>query len=93
LHWKPLPAEPYRYAEWKRGSVAPDYRIEIAGHYYSVPSRLIREVVEASITWAGVYVGRFLKGARPADLGGAAAWPVAARAPPECSSQYLLSGR
>jgi transposase len=47
---KPLPAEPYRYAEWKRARVAPDYHIEIAGHYYSVPSRLIREVVEARIT-------------------------------------------
>ena len=38
---KPLPAEPCRYAEWKRARVAPDYHIEIAGHYYSVPSRLI----------------------------------------------------
>jgi Mu transposase, C-terminal domain len=28
----------------------PDYHIEIASHYYSVPSRLIREVVEARIT-------------------------------------------
>ena len=47
---KPLAAEPYRYAEWKRARVAPDYHIEIAGYYYSVPSRLIREVVEARIT-------------------------------------------
>ena len=47
---KALPAEPYRYAEWKRARVAPDYHIEIASHYYSVPSRLIREVVEARIT-------------------------------------------
>ena len=47
---KSLPAEPYRYAEWKRARVAPDYHIEIAGHYYSVPSRLIREIVEARIT-------------------------------------------
>src|SRR5262249_26444306 len=38
---KTLPAEPYRYAEWKGARVAPDYHIEIAGHYYSVPSRLI----------------------------------------------------
>src|SRR6516162_3669432 len=35
---KPLPAEPYRYAEWKRARVAPDYHIEIAGHYYSAPA-------------------------------------------------------
>jgi hypothetical protein len=31
---KTLPAEPHRYAEWKRARVAPDYHIEIAGHYY-----------------------------------------------------------
>ena len=47
---KPLPTAPYQYAEWKRCRVAPDYHIEIADHYYSVPSRLIREVVEARIT-------------------------------------------
>jgi transposase len=46
----PLPDEPYRYAEWKKCRVAPDYHVEIAGHYYSVPSRLIREVVEARVT-------------------------------------------
>src|SRR6266849_592452 len=45
-----LPAEPYRYAEWKKCLVAPDYHVEIDKHYYSVPSRLIRETVEARIT-------------------------------------------
>ena len=45
-----LPAEPYTYAEWRRCRVAPDYHIEVHGHFYSVPSRLIREVVEARIT-------------------------------------------
>ena len=47
---KPLPNAPYQYAEWKRCRVAPDYHVEIADHYYSVPSRLIREEVEARIT-------------------------------------------
>jgi transposase len=47
---KPLPSAPYQYAEWKRCRVAPDYHVEIADHYYSVPSRLIREEVEARIT-------------------------------------------
>jgi transposase len=47
---KPLPTAPYQYAEWKRCRVAPDYHVEIADHYYSVPSRLIREEVEARIT-------------------------------------------
>jgi len=46
----PLPAEPYAYAEWRRCRVAPDYHIEVHGHFYSLPSRLIREVVEARIT-------------------------------------------
>src|SRR5207244_990164 len=45
-----LPAEPYRYAEWKKCLVAPDYHVEINKHYYSVPSRLIREIVEARVT-------------------------------------------
>ena len=47
---QPLPPEPYAYAEWRRCRVAPDYHIELHGHFYSVPSRLIREVVEARVT-------------------------------------------
>jgi transposase len=47
---KALPNEPYQYAEWKKCRVAPDYHIEIDHHYYSVPSRLIRQEVEARIT-------------------------------------------
>ena len=45
-----LPATAYSYADWKRARVAPDYHIEIGGHYYSVPSKLIREIVDARIT-------------------------------------------
>ena len=60
-----LPTTPYCYAEWKRARVAPDYHIEIAGHYYSVPSRLIREIVEARITSATVEI--FHKGQRVAS--------------------------
>jgi transposase len=59
---KPLPSTPYAYAEWARARVAPDYHIEIAGHFYSVPSKLIREVVEVRITSATVEV--FHKGQR-----------------------------
>ena len=46
----PLPPAPYAYAEWRRCRVAPDYHVEVHGHFYSVPSRLIREMVEARIT-------------------------------------------
>jgi transposase len=42
-----LPAAAYSYAEWKRARVAPDYHIEIADHFYSVPTNLIREICEA----------------------------------------------
>src|SRR3954451_9456994 len=59
-----LPTEPYRYAEWKRARVAPDYHVEIAGHFYSVPSRLIREVVEARITDTTIEI--FYRGTRVA---------------------------
>ena len=52
----PLPAEPYAYAEWRRCRVAPDYHVEVHGHFYSVPSRLIREVVEARITDTSIEV-------------------------------------
>ena len=45
--------------------VAPDYHVEIADHYYSVPSRLIREIVEARITAATVEM--FHKGTRVAS--------------------------
>ena len=62
---KALPTEPYRYAEWRRARVAPDYHVEIAGHFYSVPSRLIREVVEARITDTTIEI--FYRGTRVAS--------------------------
>jgi len=62
---KALPAEPYQYAEWKRCRLGPDYHVEIGKHYYSVPHRLIREVVEARITDTTVEV--FHKGRRVAS--------------------------
>jgi transposase len=42
---KPLPAEPYLYAEWKECKVAFDYHVEVEHHYYSVPHTLLREKV------------------------------------------------
>ncbi len=60
-----LPVIPYSYADWKRARVAPDYHIEIVGHYYSVPSKLIREIVDARVTTATVEV--FHKGQRVAS--------------------------
>lgn len=60
-----LPAEPYQYAEWRRARVAPDYHVEVQGHFYSVPSRLIRQVVEVRITQRTVEV--FHRGVRVAS--------------------------
>ena len=60
-----LPSEPYRYAEWKKCVVAPDYHIEVDKHYYSVPSRLIRATVEARITDTMVEI--LFKGSRIAS--------------------------
>ena len=45
-----MPAEPYAYAEWRRCRAGLDYHVEVYGHFYSVPYRLVREVIEARIT-------------------------------------------
>ena len=37
-------------ADGRLAEGAPDYHVELHGHFYSVPSRLIREVVEARVT-------------------------------------------
>jgi transposase len=51
---QPLPAQPYEYAQWRRCRVGLDYHVEIDGHFYSVPFRLLREVLEARSTAATV---------------------------------------
>jgi transposase len=42
---KPLPVEPYVYAEWRQCKVSFDYHVEVERHYYSVPHTLLRETV------------------------------------------------
>jgi transposase len=61
---KPLPAEPYVFAEWKECRVGLDYHVEIEKHYYSVPHPLLRERVWARITARTVEV--FHRGRRVA---------------------------
>ena len=61
---KSLPAEPYEYAEWRLRRVGLDYHVDIDGHYYSVPHRLIREQLDARITAHTVEL--FRKGERVA---------------------------
>lgn len=61
---KPLPAQAYDYAEWRLRRVSLDYHVDVDGHYYSVPYRLIREQVETRSTARTVEI--FHKGERVA---------------------------
>jgi transposase len=50
LALRPLPMEPYEYAEWVPVPTVPkDYHISVQGHFYSVPHRLIGQSVEARV--------------------------------------------
>jgi transposase len=59
---KPLPAEPYVFAEWRARRVGIDYHIDIDKHYYSVPHRFARAEVEVRLTGRSVEV--FARGER-----------------------------
>jgi transposase len=59
---KPLPVEPYVFAEWRVRRVGIDYHVDIDRHYYSVPYRFAREAVEVRLTGRTVEV--FVKGER-----------------------------
>ena len=62
---KALPDEPYAFAVWKRCRVAPDYHVEVDGHWYSAPFRLIRELVDVRVADKTVEI--FHKGQRVAS--------------------------
>jgi transposase len=62
---KPLPAEPYVFAEWKTARVGIDYHVEADGHYYSAPWRHAREEVQVRLTASTVEV--FRRGSRIAS--------------------------
>ena len=40
---KPLPVEPYVYAEWRIRRAGLDYHVEVEDHYYSVPFRFAKD--------------------------------------------------
>ena len=63
-HLKPLPAEPYSFAEWRLRRVGVDYHVEVGAHFYSVPYRFARSEVEVRLTPRTVEI--FLKGERVA---------------------------
>jgi transposase len=62
---QPLPPQPYEYAEWKLVRVNIDYHVEVDGHYYSVPYRLVRQQLEGRLTAQIVEI--FAKGQRVAS--------------------------
>lgn len=47
---KPLPSIPYKFAEWKKASLGPDYHIELDKHYYSVPYTFIKKILDVRFT-------------------------------------------
>ena len=59
---RPLPADRYVLAQWKRCRVNIDYHVLVERHAYSVPFQLLRQQVEVRYTTATVEV--FFKGRR-----------------------------
>ena len=51
---RPLPADPYEFAIWKKARVNIDYHVEIERHYYSVPYQLAGVVVEVRVSAATI---------------------------------------
>ena len=46
---RPLPADRYEYAEWRKARVNIDYHIQVDGRFYSVPHALARREVEVRL--------------------------------------------
>jgi transposase len=53
---RPLPAQPYEFAEWKLARAHLDYHVEVEGHYYSVPHSLVTRQVEVRLTAAAIEI-------------------------------------
>lgn len=47
---RPLPVRAYEFAEWARPRVNVDYHVDLDGHFYSVPYRLVGEQVDLRAT-------------------------------------------
>jgi transposase len=59
---KPLPIEPYVFAEWRLRRVGIDYHVDVDNHYYSVPYSFARSEVEVRLTASTVEI--FARGER-----------------------------
>ena len=53
---RPLPDEPFEYAEWKSAKVHTDYHIEVQKHWYSVPYSLLGKKVDVRLTHRSVEI-------------------------------------
>ena len=62
---RPLPAQPYQYAEIKQARVHIDYHIKYDKHYYSVPHHLVKQAVEVQAS--GSLVAIYHQGQRVAS--------------------------
>jgi len=51
---RPLPDEPYEYAEWKKARVNIDYHVTVEGNFYSVPYQLVNQAIDIRLTATGV---------------------------------------
>lgn len=47
---RPLPAEPFEYAEWKKARVNIDYHVAVEGNFYSVPYQLVNQTIDVRVT-------------------------------------------
>jgi transposase len=62
---KPLPQQPYVFAEWKKAKPGIDYHVALDNHYYSVPYTLIKK--ELAIRYTVITVEVFYKNKRVAS--------------------------
>jgi transposase len=62
---KPLPVNPYAYADWKKATLNIDYHLEVDHHYYSAPYQLIHQVLDVRFTDTLIQI--FFKGRRVAS--------------------------
>ncbi len=62
---KPLPTEPFAYAEWRKVRLNIDYHAEVDHHFYSAPHALVHEQLEARFT--AITIELFHRGERVAS--------------------------
>ena len=82
---RPLPAQPYEYAEWKKVRVNIDYHVEVDGHYYSVPYALVKKQLEARISEQH-------RGVFPQGPAGRQPRPLTAQGPPHHGGRAHAQG-